>query len=99
MTPDIINILTIFSTIVAVVALLSTIRKHRREKSEESEKLELSVTDSDEYEKILRVTSCLETDRERNRGEHFNDESVYLRRAREMRLSTQFFEWVSGKDK
>lgn len=92
MTFDFVNIITFVSILLATIALLSTFRQAKREKnSKENESMKV---DSDEYAEILRSTHWLETEREKNSGEHFSDETVYLRRANVMRKTTAFFDWV-----
>ncbi len=48
-----------------------------------------------EYAKILDATYWLEHERQKNQGEHFEDESVYLNRAQVIRTETCFFSLVN----
>lgn len=91
---DLIDIFSLFATIVTIGLVWNTIRENRRCKKEiESRKNGIEVIMSD-YDRILASTRELEFEREKNSGEHFDDENIYLNRAQEIRQSTPFFQWV-----
>lgn len=48
-----------------------------------------------EYKKILIATYWLEHERQKNKGEHFDDETIYLNRAQTIRTKTSFFSFVN----
>lgn len=54
-----------------------------------------SSDEESEYTRILEATYWLEHERQRNQGEHYEDESVYLSRAQTIRTNTCFFSFVN----
>lgn len=97
MNVDFVNIVTIMAVVITAVCLVRTILEVRAEKRESAvmkAKLAKEMTD---YEKILRATYGIEKEREKNQGKHFEDESVYLNRAKNIRESSPFFTWVNEK--
>lgn len=54
-----------------------------------------SQEEKSEYKKILNATYWLEHERQRNQGEHFDDETIYLNRAQAIRTKTSFFSFVN----
>lgn len=92
---DIVNLLVIVSCLIALVPLykfgkdIIYFRKQRI--NNENKKL----IDDSEYKKILRATYWLENERQRNTGEHFEDESIFINRAEVIRTSTSFFSFLN----
>ncbi len=95
MTFNFINIITVLSIAVTIFYLIITIRGARKEKRTDTVSTPESLKLSD-YDKILKSTHWVENERERNQGEHFDDETVYLNRAKEIRESSPFFTWVKN---
>lgn len=90
---DITTGFSVISLIITLGILWNTVAKTRELKNK-SKQLELEKNQgSGEYDEILRITHRLESERESNKGEHF-DESVYLRRANMIRENSKFFSWV-----
>lgn len=95
------EILTNVTTIIAILSIIITswfaIRTIRESRASEKG-AQTSGNDqkaiSDGYNDILKVTHDLEFNREKNSGEHFEDESVYLHRANQIRINSPFFSWV-----
>ena len=97
MSFDIVNILAVISCIVAIVLSYKMLKDifaakvHRMNVVDKDN----SEIEKSEYKKILDATYWLEHERQRNQGEHFEDESVYLNRAQAIRTSTAFFSLVN----
>ncbi len=84
---------SVFSIVITGIILWNTLYK-TRELKKASKQLELEKKqDLSEYEEILKATCSLESEREKNKGEHF-DELVYLERANLIRKKSPFFSWV-----
>ena len=97
MSFNIVNILAVISCIVAIVLSYKMVKdiftaKVHRENVVNKDNSEIEKS---EYKKILDATYWLEHERQRNQGEHFEDESVYLNRAQAIRTSTAFFSLVN----
>lgn len=97
MSFDIVNILAIISCVFAIVLLykmvtdITTARRHRMKVIDKS----ILTSEKSEYKKILDATFWLEHERQRNQGEHYEDETIYLNRAQAIRTSTAFFSLVN----
>lgn len=91
---DIINVVSVIATIIAVVITIVMIKDVRNGRKPIG-KPNISTKDL-EYKKITDITKPLEFERERNKGEHFDDESVYLERAKKIRENSPFFTYVNG---
>ncbi|MDE5790469.1 MAG: hypothetical protein K2H96_04480 [Muribaculaceae bacterium] len=90
---DIMTVFSVISLIITIGILWNTVAKTREMKNT-SKQLELEKNQStSEYDDILQVTHKLESEREKNKGEHF-DESVYLQRANMIRENSRFFSWI-----
>lgn len=89
-----INIIATVSIVITVAILLRTIQDVRTAKKDLQMKETQAKADLSAYEQILRATHKLETEREKNQGTHFDDESVYLNRAKLIREKSAFFSWV-----
>lgn len=90
---DIMSIISVISILITSFILWNTISKARKEKKD-SKQLGVGKDQAlSEYEEILKATYELESEREKNTGEHF-DESVYLGRANLIRKTTPFFSWI-----
>ena len=81
----IIDIIAVVSTIITVAILWSTIRDVRNNTKKD---LRLKKTQAE------IDLSEIETERQRNQGAHFEDETVYLNRAKLIREKSAFFSWV-----
>ncbi len=95
MNIDFVNYVTIFTVIVTVVFLVRTILEVRKDKKEQENIVSKSENSMSDYEKILRSTHGLENAREKNRGTHFDDETIYINRAKEIRESSSLFNWIN----
>ena len=95
MSFDIVNILAVISAILSVVIFWKMTRDYVALKAQNTDiKTNQVVADSD-YKEILDATYWLEHERQRNQGEHFDDETVYLNRAQTIRTKTSFFSLVN----
>ena len=72
--------------------MIAARKKHRINAVDNNSQLALEKS---EYKKILDATHWLEHERQRNQGEHYEDENVYLNRAQAIRISTAFFSLVN----
>lgn len=96
MSFDIINILTLLAGALIAYTLCMIIRDKRMSKlktSISSQKVEEALSD---YDKIVRRTAGIERERQKNTGQHHDDESFYLNRAEVIRSKTNFFTFVNG---
>lgn len=92
---DFVNIVTLFSAVVTVVFLVYTIFEVRKDKNEHKKLVSKREETMSDYDKVLRSTHGLENARERNTGMHFDDETVYLNRARAIREDSSLFSWIN----
>ena len=92
---DFVNIVTLFSVVVTVVFLVYTIFEVRKDKNEHKKLVSKREETMSDYDKVLRSTHGLENARERNTGMHFDDETVYLNRARAIRKDSFLFSWIN----
>lgn len=92
---DFVNIVTLFSVVVTVVFLVYTIFEVRKDKNEHKKLVSKREETMSDYDKVLRSTHGLENARERNTGMHFDDETVYLNRARAIRNDSSLFSWIN----
>ena len=91
---DITTILSIVCTIITAIFVINTIKESRKE-TVNAQDADVNVkSEVSEYERILEVTHQLEFNREKNKGQHFEDESVYIHRANQIRVNSSFFSWV-----
>lgn len=90
----IIDIIAIVSSIVSFAILWNTIRDVRNTKKNLRLKKTQTEINLSDYDQILRATHEIETERQRNQGSHFEDETVYLNRAKLIREKSAFFSWV-----
>lgn len=95
MSTDFINIATIITVVVTVIFLISTIMDARKSKKEQDSMASKAHDNMTDYDKILRSTHWLENAREKNSGTHFEDESIYLNKAKEIRTSSPLFNWIN----
>ena len=72
----IIDIIAIVSSIVSVAILWNTIRDVRNTKKNLRLKKAQTEINLSDYDQILRATHEIETERQRNQGSHFEDETV-----------------------
>lgn len=94
---DLTDIMTVFTVISCIITLALVIRTAADARARNRRKRETTLQMLDElsdYERIIRITHDLENERQRNSGEHFEDESVYLNRAKLIRESSSFFQWI-----
>lgn len=96
MSFDIVDFLSVLAcTISSVFAFkmikdIISVRKQQR-----SVLYQQNPEEKSEYNKILSATYWLEHERQRNQGEHFDDETIYLNRAQTIRTKTSFFSFVN----
>ena len=96
MSIEFINIVTVASIIITIWFLATTIIANRKEKRNQTTSMPKSAKSQTDYDKILQSTHWLENEREKNQGEHFDDEKVYLNRAKAIRESSSYFKWVKN---
>lgn len=95
MNLDFVNIITALSVVVAIGFLVLTIYETRKERKR-TELLSSKIKEEmNDYAKILQATRGIETAREKNKGIHFDDETVYLNRARAIRKDSSLFSWIN----
>lgn len=99
MSFDIVNILAAVSCVVAIVFSYKMVTDIIATKKQLMKVVDKGVLASEEseYKKILEATHWLEHERQRNKGEHFEDETIYLNRAQTIRTSTVFFSLVNDR--
>ena len=95
MNLDIVDTITLASVLVTVAFLVRTIYEARREKNEQKNIILKREEDLSDYDKILRSTYGLENAREKNTGTHFEDETIYLNRAKAIRNESALFTWIN----
>lgn len=95
MNIDFVNVITVITALITICILIHTIISAKAEKRELSKSRIICQKEMSDYGKILHSTHWLEKEREKNQGEHFEDETVYLNRAKDIRKSSQFFSWVN----
>lgn len=95
MSFDVVNILAVFSAIASAVICYKMMKDYVALRTQHTGRINRPVIEDAEYEGILRATYWLENERQKNQGEHFDDESVYLNRAQTIRRSTSFFSLVN----
>ena len=91
---DITTILSIVCTIITAIFVINAIKESRKETVNAQDADSKVKSEVSEYERILEVTHQLEFNREKNKGQHFEDESVYIHRANQIRVNSSFFSWV-----
>ena len=91
---DITTILSIVCTIITAIFVINAIKESRKETVNAQDADVKVKSEVSEYERILEVTHQLEFNREKNKGQHFEDESVYIHRANQIRVNSSFFSWV-----
>ncbi|MDE6017677.1 MAG: hypothetical protein K2G85_02565 [Muribaculaceae bacterium] len=87
-------ILSIVCAIITTIFVINTIRESRNEAAEAKDADDKIKSEIGEYDRILAATHELEFNREKNKGQHFEDESVYIHRANQIRVNSRFFSWV-----
>ncbi len=97
MNPNLLNnILTIIACVSIIITGVFVVRtfietySSKRKSHLRASHLKEAMAD---YDKIVKATYEIETEREKNRGEH-KDETVYLNRATIIREKSPFFSWV-----
>lgn len=91
------NIITILAIIIAVAAFIKEVITHKKEAKRSADKAEARLAMLSDYDIIAERTKDIEAERQKNTGEHFSDETVYLNRAEAIRLNSKFFDFVNGK--
>ena len=97
MSFDFINIVGVVSAIISLVIGFRTKKEIISDKKKRKEVLknaEETIEDID-YKRIKASTYWLEHERQRNKGNHFEDEGVYLNRAQVIRERTSFFSFIN----
>lgn len=87
-------ILSIVCAIITAIFVINTIKESRHEIAEAKAANDEIKSEVGEYDGILEATHELEFNREKNKGQHFEDEAVYIHRANQIRVNSQFFTWV-----
>ncbi len=93
---DIVNILAVISAVASVVIFIKMTRDYVARRTLRTNKKIKQTAEGSEYQGILDATYWLEHERQKNQGEHFDDETVYLNRAHTIRTKTSFFSMVNG---
>lgn len=91
---NITTIISIVCIIITAIFAIQTIRESRKNDQESQTSADNLKSQLDDYNNILEATVELESNREKNKGQHFEDESVYLHRANQIRINSPFFSWV-----
>lgn len=94
---DFINVMTIIAAVISAIIAFRTIKEiisDRKHRKKTAEIIDESVEDS-EYKRIKASTYWLEHERQPNKGNHYEDESVYLNRASVIREKTSFFSFIN----
>ena len=94
---DIINVLAVISSLVIIYMVIKMSKDMLAFKRQHSpiNRIDQGDTPKSEYSQILKSTYWLEHERQSNKGEHFEDESVYLNRAQTISNNTSFFSLVN----
>jgi len=94
---DLVNILALLSLVATLIIIYNLVRDYITEKKRISDiGKQTNDIEESEYKKILNATYWLEHERQRNQGEHFEDESIYLNRAQTIRTKTSFFSLINN---
>jgi len=84
---------------IATVEIISIWKKKKElREAEKRRKMEVEVMNSLDktgYSSIKNATFWLEHERQRNQGDHYEDESVYLNRAKTIREKTPLFSYIN----
>lgn len=94
MSFDFVNFLAIISLVGIVVIFYKMVADYLSVRNRINA-VDTKIDAIDEYNKILNATYWLEHERQRNQGEHFDDETIYLNRAQTIRTKTSFFSFVN----
>lgn len=94
MSLDWIDIMTIVATFIALYCIWDVVRTVNKQKKSQKQQRDDASCIQTEYDDILAITSAMENDRQKNCGQHF-DEDVYLNRAHDILQRTRFFDWVN----
>ena len=92
---DFVNIVTILSAVITVLCFIRVVYEVHKEKNEQKSLMSRKEEYMSDYDKILKSTYGLEKAREKNTGKHFDDETVYLNRAEEIRSGSPLFCWIN----
>lgn len=92
---DYVNIIAVISSLVTLIFLFHTIYESKKIKKYINLKKSKIQDEMIDYDRILNVTRPLECAREKNNGVHFEDESIYLKRASEIRNESSLFIWIN----
>lgn len=95
MNIELINFLTILSVIIALIFLVNTILEAHKNKKEQEDLIVKRREMLSDYDKIIHSTYGVENAREKNKGVHFDDEIVYLNRAKAIREDSSLFSWIN----
>lgn len=88
------TIISIVCIIITAIFVIHTIKESRQNDKDAQAAVNEIKTKLDDYNSILEATHEIELNREKNKGEHFEDESIYLHRANQIRVNSPFFSWV-----
>lgn len=92
---DFVNIVTFLSVVVTALYFIHTVYETRKNENKRKNLKLRREEEMSDYEKILRSTYGLEEAREKNKGMHFDDETVYLNRAEVIRMESPLFSWIN----
>lgn len=95
MSFDVVNILAVLSAVASVVICYKMIRDYIAHRTQHADGENKPMAGQSEYKDILAATYWLEHERQKNQGEHFDDETVYLNRAQTIRTKTSFFSLIN----
>lgn len=94
---DIANIITIVTGIIALIAVIQLIATEKRNKRIAGQNSKNSYTRMSDYDIVKQRTAQIENDRQKNSGEHFEDEQVFIARAERIRTKSDFFKYINNR--
>lgn len=95
---DIVNMMAVVSAVVALIFIVKTFKEALSDKQRHPKAPKAKGTSEGdvEYQKMVNSIYDLEHERQRNTGDHYEDESIYLNRAEAIRKKTEFFTFVNN---
>lgn len=92
---DFITFVTILSVIITIAFIVTTILEIYKDKKEQKNLIIKRQEMLSDYDKIIHSTYGVENAREKNKGVHFDNESIYLNRAKAIREDSSLFSWIN----